>query len=206
MHGAADFPRTFEKPILTKSGEERLIAWQNSRIVERGAMTASISFGIDGTERRKADQAIRDLNAHLEERVRDRTAKLEQPLKDMGAFSHSISHDLRAPFRAINGYAWILATDEQNRLSKDGRQMLERIANKANHIGKLIDDVLEYLPIERRIRSAGQSVPSPSTLALCSTRLSTDPSEVACLNSRSPATKRRAAASAARKRKDSMAP
>ncbi len=81
---------------------------------------------------------------HLEELVGERTTELERAVKDLESFSYSISHDLRAPLRAINGFSEILRDAEKDKLSEDGKRILERIARSAVRLAQMIDDILEY--------------------------------------------------------------
>lgn len=76
-------PRTFENPILTKSGEERQISWQNGKLREHGKISGTISFGIDITERKRAEEEVRNLNRELEQRVMERTAELEEKIVEI---------------------------------------------------------------------------------------------------------------------------
>lgn len=110
----------------------------------RGVDMGLVGVIADITERREAERKLKDFNAELEARVHERTAELERANKDLESFSYSISHDLRAPLRAINGFAQILTSEEAHKLSDDGREMLTRIARAATKLGDLIDDVLEY--------------------------------------------------------------
>lgn len=108
----------------------------------------------DITEQQRAEREIQDLNAGLEARVAERTRQLEAANQELESFSFSVSHDLRAPLRAINGFAAILVEDEGARLSAEGRAMLARITRNVDKMDELIDDVLEYsragrLPVER---------------------------------------------------------
>ncbi len=101
-----------------------------------------------------AELDLRRLNAELEQRVEKRTAELESANKALETFSYSVSHDLRTPLRAINGYAHALIEDERDHLSNDGKGMLDRIAANTARMGTLIDDILEYsragrLPLNR---------------------------------------------------------
>ncbi|MDO8931975.1 MAG: ATP-binding protein [Rhodocyclaceae bacterium] len=91
-----------------------------------------------------AEHELRRLNAELEQRVARRTAELENANKSLETFSYSVSHDLRAPLRAINGYAQMLVEDERDRLSEQGRNTLDRVTANTAKLGHLIDDVLEY--------------------------------------------------------------
>jgi signal transduction histidine kinase len=100
-------------------------------------------------ERETAERAIHELNASLDERVRQRTAELERANRELESFSYSISHDLRAPLRALNGYARILHDDEGATLTAEGREMLQRIWANADRMGLLIDDMLQFSRLGR---------------------------------------------------------
>ncbi|MCL5264366.1 MAG: PAS domain S-box protein, partial [Chloroflexi bacterium] len=76
-------PRTFDNPILTKSGEERCISWRNSELREQGKITGTISFGLDITERMQMEEALRKAHAELETRVQERTAELAKANEDL---------------------------------------------------------------------------------------------------------------------------
>ncbi len=115
---------------------------------------AYLSLVRDISERRRAEGAIREMNAILEQRVSERTAELERINRELEAFSYSVSHDLRAPLRAINGFSQILAETERERLSEDSRMLLDRVVHNTNKMGKLIEDILAYsragrLPLQR---------------------------------------------------------
>ena len=87
------------------------MTWQNSEIGALGRAARTISFGIDITERKQAEDAIRRLNQELEARVRQRTRELELVNTELDTFSHSVSHDLRAPLRHIAGFSQLLIED-----------------------------------------------------------------------------------------------
>ena len=96
------------------------------------------------------DQAIKKLNAGLEQRVVQRTAELEAANKELEAFSYSVSHDLRAPLRAVNGFAGIVLEDFSSQLPEEGRRYLERIRNGGQRMGMLIDDLLAFSRLSRQ--------------------------------------------------------
>lgn len=87
------------------------------------------------------------LTASLEERVTERTALLMQKVEDLESFSYIVSHDLRAPLRAIVGNARLVLMDEGDRISPEGKAMLERLTRASMTMSQLVDDLLEYARI-----------------------------------------------------------
>jgi PAS domain S-box-containing protein len=107
-------------------------------------------IGRDASADVRAAQEIRDLNASLERRVAERTAELESANRDLESFSYSVSHDLRAPVRAINGFVHLLEEADGARLSPEGRRLLGVIAANSRRMAVLVDDLL-------RLSGAGRS-------------------------------------------------
>jgi PAS domain S-box-containing protein len=108
----------------------------------RGEPGGVIAVAFDITERTKAEEQIRALNLDLERRVRDRTARLEAANRELEAFAYSVSHDLRAPLRAVDGFSQALLEDYATFLDARGKGYLERIRSGAARMGDLIEDLL----------------------------------------------------------------
>ena len=105
---------------------------------------------LDISDLKRAEAEARALTAELELRVRERTAELRAANKELEAFSYSVSHDLRQPLRAIDGFCRILWEDEHERLSETGREDLERVRVAAQKMAQLIDDLLSLSRLARR--------------------------------------------------------
>jgi PAS domain S-box-containing protein len=101
-------------------------------------------------DQKRAELEVRRLNVELEQRVRDRTAELSAANSELEAFSYSVSHDLRAPLRAINGYAHILTEDHATALDAEGHRVLGVVRAEALRMGRLIDDLLEFSRLGRQ--------------------------------------------------------
>lgn len=96
----------------------------------------------DGTVRKLAEQAIQATNLELENRVQERTAQLEAANHALEAFSGSVSHDLRAPLRAVSGYSTLLSERYSGVLDVEGRRFLEIIQTKSEQMAGMIDDFM----------------------------------------------------------------
>ncbi|WP_200328368.1 PAS domain-containing sensor histidine kinase [Thiocystis violacea] len=138
-----------EQRAMTINGW-RWLGWMDTAITDRqGQVTAIIGVGRDITERKGAEEEILRLNAELEQRVSDRTAELQAANEALESFVYSVSHDLRAPLRAVTGFAQILARRHRDALNDEGRHYLDNVVDAGSHMGTLIDDLLDYSRLGR---------------------------------------------------------
>lgn len=101
------------------------------------------------TALKQVERELRDLNRELENKVRERTAGLEAANRELEAFSYSVSHDLRAPLRSIDGFSQALLEDCHDRLDEQGRDYLYRVRKASQRMGMLIDDLLKLSRVSR---------------------------------------------------------
>jgi len=154
-------PAAFEQNVnenMRRNGERIWIAWTNKvELDQLGKVSKILSIGVDITARRRAEEQVTRLNeelqrhaAELEQRVIKRTADLQMANRELEAFSYSVSHDLRAPIRAISGYAHILLEDYAQSLGPEGQRLLEVICRQTGFMGQLVDDLLAFSRMGRQ--------------------------------------------------------
>lgn len=133
-----------------KSGE---LYWEDTTIAplldEAGVMTHFVAVKEDITARLAAEEEVRSLNAGLERRIEERTRELQAANRELEAFSHSVSHDLRAPLVAMKSFAGVLEEAGADRLRDEDRHYLARIRAAAERMEHLIDDLLSLSRVSR---------------------------------------------------------
>jgi len=139
-----------ERPYQRKDGAQ---IWGHATVSAVRDASGKASYVVavfsDITEKVLARARIERMNAELEERVETRTAELRDAVKELDAFTYSVSHDLRAPVGAVSGFAHLLRSAEAERLSEDGRRLLDFIEHNADRMTRLIEGLLRFSRLGR---------------------------------------------------------
>lgn len=140
-------PFDLELEIITAKGNLRSVHSIGKTDPENNRI---YGFFQDITERKRIETAIQQLNSELEQRVLERTHQLEMANKELEAFSYSVSHDLRAPLRHINGYVDLLTAKFSDHLPEKATYYLSVITDSTREMGILIDDLLRFSRTSRQ--------------------------------------------------------
>lgn len=116
---------------------------------DHGAVIGVAAAVLDVTDRRAAERTLRDFASRLEREVGARTAELSAANQQLEAFAYTVSHDLRAPLRGMEGFARILLEDFAEPLGREGQRYADRIVNAAERMERLIDDLLTFSRLQR---------------------------------------------------------
>jgi PAS domain S-box-containing protein len=140
----AGYPVEEEVELELPSGKRYFHSTMIPARNEKGEVYRIVGISRDVTERKKAEEEIKALNRDLEQRVIARTADLDAANKELEAFSFSVSHDLRTPLRAIDGFSQILLEDYEDKLDAEGKRLLNVVRDNTHRMGALIDDILKF--------------------------------------------------------------
>lgn len=141
----------YELRLRTREGEIRWIEAACRPITDAAGNRLGLAGTLDDISSRKvAELTLKNINQELEARVRLRTAELEASNRELEAFSYSVSHDLRAPLRAIDGFARILEEELEGKLDDTSRNHIERIRRATQRMAHLIDALIELARLTRQ--------------------------------------------------------
>ena len=141
--------KPFEKEYFRKDGS-RVPVLLAAAVLDNENTVMGVAYIMDISERKKMEKELHDLNRDLEGKVMERTEELQLSNKELESFSYTVSHDLRAPLRAINGYARMLMEDYETKLEDEGKRLIEIIQGNARKMGQLVDDLLEFSRMGKR--------------------------------------------------------
>jgi PAS domain S-box-containing protein len=136
---------SFEYRILTKQGKIKWVSHSWSPIFTNKQLQSIVSVIEDISQRKETEYSIKELNENLMHQA----IELAAANKELEAFSYSVSHDLRAPLRSIDGFSQALMEDYTDVLDKQGKEYLQRVQKASQHMGELIDDMLKLSRLSR---------------------------------------------------------
>jgi PAS domain S-box-containing protein len=143
-------PYDLELGLIRIDGERIWVRLIGRALIEEGRIVRVSGMIADVTDRRLAEEEIRKLNAELEQRVAARTADLQRANRELETFAYSVSHDLRAPLRAVDGFSKALLEEYRSKLDDEGRHYLERVRAGARRMGNQIDEILQLSRLSRQ--------------------------------------------------------
>ena len=143
-------PCDLEVGLIRADGQRIWVRAVGEAVIESGRVVRVRGIIADVNDRRLVDEELRTLNAELEQRVAARTTELERINHELETFAYSVSHDLRAPLRAVDGFSKVLLDNYADKLGEDGRHYLERVRAGAVRMGTLIDEILQLSRLSRR--------------------------------------------------------
>jgi PAS domain S-box-containing protein len=138
-------------PLRSNSGKRREVEFISNVYDEDGTDVIQCNIR-DITDRKQAEKEVARLYEEMEIRVAERTVQLEAVNKELEAFSYSVSHDLRAPLRHINGFSLALLEDYSDKLDDTGKGYLKQVRDASIEMGSLIDDVLKLSRLSRSVK------------------------------------------------------
>ena len=137
--------------MVAPDGSEVFLSMTGARLQgDDGAFAGVVVTFEDVTARKLQEREIVKLNEDLDRRVQERTAELRAAYRDMESFSYNVSHDLRAPLRAITGFSSMLVEDHGEQIPREARRLLDRVVKNAEHMEQLIEGLLAFGRLTRQ--------------------------------------------------------
>lgn len=153
QHGVCE---PFEKEYIRKDGS-RIPVIIGAAAIDENPVIKGVTCVMDISQRKKMEEEILDLNRGLEARIDERTRALQEVNKELESFTYTVSHDLRAPLRAIHGYSQMLYEDFNGRLDGEAIRLLDNIKFNAKRMGQLVDALLTFSRMGRRALREAQT-------------------------------------------------
>jgi PAS domain S-box-containing protein len=142
--------RNLELDVVTKQGETKTVEF-NADLIDYQGKKCMLAQWHDISDRKLAETTLKRLNEELEIRVKSRTKELEESIHELEAFSYSISHDLKAPLRAINAYCQLCMDENADTLTDINKNRLQKVKEASLYMNQLIDDLLNLYKVKNSL-------------------------------------------------------